>query len=142
MQNSLVDVDSMVTVKLNASLWMQTAKRFTNSSLPLSVELFRKSTSRDVSKRQALNDNVPGAAPSFCMRNYRRAGEVEKERKAKGDKFVQDVYKRQAQHCLTEGSLLKPEPGSANSLRSDSAAPGPNANFRPLTSLPLSLIHI
>ena len=24
----------------------------------------------------ALNDNVPGAAPSFCMRNYRRAGEV------------------------------------------------------------------
>ena len=27
MQNSLVDVDSMVTVKLNSSLWMQTAKR-------------------------------------------------------------------------------------------------------------------
>ena len=24
----------------------------------------------------ALNDNVPGARPSFCMRNYRRAGEV------------------------------------------------------------------
>ena len=46
MQNSLVDVDSMVTVKLNSSLWMQTAKRFTNSSLPLSVELFRKSISR------------------------------------------------------------------------------------------------
>lgn len=40
----------------------------------------------------ALNDNVPGAAPSFCMRNYRRAGEVEKERKAKGDKFVQIKY--------------------------------------------------
>lgn len=40
----------------------------------------------------ALNDNVPGAASSFCMRNYRRAGEVEKERKAKGDKFVQIKY--------------------------------------------------
>ena len=40
----------------------------------------------------ALNDNVPEAAPSFCMRNYRRAGEVEKERKAKGDKFVQIKY--------------------------------------------------
>ena len=40
----------------------------------------------------ALNDNVPGAAPSFCMRNYRRAGEVEKEWKAKGDKFVQIKY--------------------------------------------------
>lgn len=40
----------------------------------------------------ALNDNVPGAAPSFCMRNYRRAGEVEKERKAKEDKFVQIKY--------------------------------------------------
>lgn len=32
------------------------------------------------------------ATPSFCMRNYRRAGEVEKERKAKGDKFVQIKY--------------------------------------------------
>lgn len=31
----------------------------------------------------ALNDNVPGAAPSFCMRNYRRAGEVEKSGKQK-----------------------------------------------------------
>ena len=49
MQNSLVDVDSMVTVKLNSSLWMQTAKRFTNSNLPLSVELFR-----DVYKRQVF----------------------------------------------------------------------------------------
>lgn len=38
-------------------------------------------------------------------------------------------------------NLLKPEPGSANSLRSDSAAPGPNANFRPLTSLPLLQMH-
>ncbi len=37
--------------------------------------------------------------------------------------------------------MLKPEPGSANSLRSDSAAPGPNANFRPLTSLPLLQMH-
>lgn len=37
--------------------------------------------------------------------------------------------------------MLKPEPGSANSLRSDSAAPGSNANFRPLTSLPLLQMH-
>mgnify|MGYP005970253031 CR=1 FL=1 len=40
----------------------------------------------------ALNDNVPGAAPSFCMRNYRRAGEVEKERKAKNIILKRDKF--------------------------------------------------
>ncbi len=30
----------------------------------------------------ALNDNVPGAAPSFCMKNYRLAGELNARRKA------------------------------------------------------------
>ena len=33
MQNSLVDVDSMVTVKLNSSQWMPTEKNCTSSNL-------------------------------------------------------------------------------------------------------------
>ena len=30
----------------------------------------------------ALNDNVPGAEPSFCMKNYKLAGELNARRKA------------------------------------------------------------
>ena len=31
----------------------------------------------------ALNDKVEGAAPSFCMRNYKLAGKITKNRKLK-----------------------------------------------------------
>jgi len=36
----------------------------------------------------ALNDNVEGAAPSYCMRNFRLAGELNKKRKQKGYKEI------------------------------------------------------
>ena len=34
---------------------------------------------------EALNDRVEGAAPSFCMRNFRIAGKLNRERREKGD---------------------------------------------------------
>ncbi len=50
MLNSLVVVDSMVTVKLNSSLWMPTEKNCTSSNLQLLVVLFRRNTSRQLAK--------------------------------------------------------------------------------------------
>ncbi len=35
----------------------------------------------------ALNDNVPGAAPSYCMRNYRIAGKLNEQRKLFGQDY-------------------------------------------------------
>ena len=50
MQNSPVDVVSTDTVKLNLSRWIQTAKRHSNSNLPLSVVLFLRNTSQQLVK--------------------------------------------------------------------------------------------
>ena len=33
---------------------------------------------------EALNDRVEGAAPSFCMRNFKVAGKITKARKEQG----------------------------------------------------------
>lgn len=40
---------------------------------------------------EALNDNVPGAAPSFCMKNYRLAGKLNARKKADPN-YVQPVW--------------------------------------------------
>ncbi len=40
---------------------------------------------------EALNDRVPGAAPSFCMRNFKVAGRLLRESRTKKD-FVAPVY--------------------------------------------------
>lgn len=40
----------------------------------------------------ALNDRVPGANPSFCMRNYRVAGKINKIRREQGKNYVETVY--------------------------------------------------
>ena len=50
MQNSPVVVDSMVTVKLNSSLWTLTAKSCISSSPLLSAVLFRRNISRQLAK--------------------------------------------------------------------------------------------
>ena len=36
---------------------------------------------------EALNDRVPDAAPSFCMRNFKVAGKMNREKKEKGEAF-------------------------------------------------------
>ncbi|MCD8119001.1 MAG: glycoside hydrolase family 127 protein [Lachnospiraceae bacterium] len=40
----------------------------------------------------ALNDQVPGAAPSFCMRNFKVAAKMNREREALGAKFTEPAY--------------------------------------------------
>lgn len=41
---------------------------------------------------KALNDQVPGAAPSYCMRNFKLAGKINKARKEQGDAFTPVVW--------------------------------------------------
>lgn len=40
----------------------------------------------------ALNDNVPGAAPSFCMRNFKVAGKITKKRRELGSNYVEKIW--------------------------------------------------
>nr|MCR5101951.1 glycoside hydrolase family 127 protein [Butyrivibrio sp.] len=40
----------------------------------------------------ALNDKVEGAAPSYCMHNFRAAGKLMKEKKSKGKEFTPPTY--------------------------------------------------
>ena len=40
----------------------------------------------------ALNDRVPGAAPSFCMRNYKLAGKITRARKEQGASYEDKTW--------------------------------------------------
>ncbi len=40
----------------------------------------------------ALNDQVEGAAPSYCMHNFRAAGKLNQEKREQGSNFVEPVY--------------------------------------------------
>lgn len=42
----------------------------------------------------ALNDNVEGAAPSYCMRNFKLAGKKNKERKEQGSAFKEPAFSK------------------------------------------------
>ena len=50
----------------------------------------------------ALNDKVEGAAPSFCMRNFRVAGKMNREKKEKGAEFKEPVYTFRGFEALPE----------------------------------------
>lgn len=50
----------------------------------------------------ALNDQVEGANPSFCMRNFKIAGKQNKEREAKGSSFEEPVYTFRGFEALPE----------------------------------------
>ena len=41
---------------------------------------------------EALNDRVPGADPSWCMRNFRIAGRMMAEQREKGAAYVTPKY--------------------------------------------------
>lgn len=41
---------------------------------------------------EILNDRVEGATPSFCMRNFKIAGKIIREKQKKGDSFEEPVY--------------------------------------------------
>ncbi len=56
----------------------------------------------------ALNDNVPGAEPSWCMRNFRTAGKMMAEQKARGAQYIPPRYTYRGFQALPEG---EPEDG-------------------------------
>ncbi len=41
---------------------------------------------------EALNDRVPGASPSFCMRNFRVAGKLNRLRREQGENYEEKTY--------------------------------------------------
>lgn len=51
---------------------------------------------------EALNDRVPGAAPSFCMRNFKVAGNLMREKKEKGPGFAAPTYTFRGFQALPE----------------------------------------
>ena len=51
---------------------------------------------------EALNDRVPDAAPSFCMRNFKVAGKMNREKKEKGEAFQEPVYTFRGFEALPE----------------------------------------
>ncbi|MCD7745937.1 MAG: glycoside hydrolase family 127 protein [Lachnospiraceae bacterium] len=50
----------------------------------------------------ALNDQVEGAAPSYCMRNYKIAGKMNRERREKGSSFVEPTFTLRGFETLPE----------------------------------------
>ena len=50
----------------------------------------------------ALNDNVPGAAPSFCMRNFKIAGEMNEKKRVQGESYVAPQYTFRGFEALPE----------------------------------------
>lgn len=51
---------------------------------------------------EILNDRVEGAAPSFCMRNFKVAGKLMKEKREKGAAFEEPVYTFRGFEALPE----------------------------------------
>lgn len=51
---------------------------------------------------EALNDRVPGASPSYCMRNFKVAGRLMKEKREKGSGFVPPAYTFRGFEALPE----------------------------------------
>lgn len=49
-----------------------------------------------------LNDCVEGAAPSFCMRNFRIAGKMKREKESLGDAYQEPVYTFRGFEALPE----------------------------------------
>lgn len=50
----------------------------------------------------ALNDRIPDAAPSYCMRNFRVAGRLMKEKREQGTKFAAPAYTYRGFEALPE----------------------------------------
>lgn len=57
---------------------------------------------------RALNDQIPDAEPSFCMRNFRLAGELNQRRKEQGAEYKEIVWPTQGWETLPkEKSVLE-----------------------------------
>lgn len=51
---------------------------------------------------QALNDRIPEAAPSYCMRNFKTAGKLMKQKREQGTQFQEPVYTFRGFEALPE----------------------------------------
>lgn len=51
---------------------------------------------------EALNDRVPGAAPSYCMRNFRVAGRLMRQKREQGAGFIAPAYTFRGFEALPE----------------------------------------
>lgn len=51
---------------------------------------------------EALNDRIPGAEPSYCMRNFKVAGRLMREKREQGAKFVAPAYTFRGFEALPE----------------------------------------
>lgn len=58
---------------------------------------------------EALNDRIPNASPSYCMRNFRVAGRLMREKRAKGSSFDPPSYTFRGFEALPEDPA-KPDP--------------------------------
>lgn len=74
--------------------------RITDSFWKNEMELVRKEVIPY--QWEALNDRVEGAAPSFCMRNFKVAGKLNQEKKKKGEAFEEPKYTYRGFEALPE----------------------------------------
>ncbi len=51
---------------------------------------------------EALNDRIPDASPSYCMRNFKTAGKLMREKRARGDAFTPPAYTFRGFEALPE----------------------------------------
>jgi hypothetical protein len=51
---------------------------------------------------EALNDRVEGAAPSYCMRNFKVAGKMNKDKRRLGEKYIEPKYTFRGFEALPE----------------------------------------
>ena len=55
----------------------------------------------------ALNDQVEGAAPSYCMHNFKAAGKQNEERREQGTEFREPVYTFRGFETLPEDPHIR-----------------------------------
>ncbi|MCD8327293.1 MAG: glycoside hydrolase family 127 protein [Lachnospiraceae bacterium] len=58
---------------------------------------------------EALNDRVPGAAPSFCMHNFRAAGRMMQKKREQGVAFKAPAYTYRGFETLPENGVADPD---------------------------------
>lgn len=75
----------------------------------------------------ALNDNVPGAAPSYCMHNFKAAAAQNKRKDTQGKAFVPPKYTFRGFEALPEA---RPIPTQTSSTASCSKTPTSPSGWR------------
>lgn len=77
-ENNYTKPLSLQRIKITDSFWKKEMELVRNEIIPYQWD--------------ALNDRVEGAAPSFCMRNFKVAGRQNRKRQEKGTEFIEPTY--------------------------------------------------